>query len=60
MMIFDTDAQDAKIATMRGELSDLKHELLLLEMQLVDQLEVKQMGVSSTAMIVSAVLLGSR
>jgi hypothetical protein len=39
MTIFDTDAQDAKIATMRSELSDLKHELLLLEMQLVDQLE---------------------
>ena len=39
-MIFDADAQDAKIAGMRDELANLKHELLLLEMQLVDQLEV--------------------
>ncbi|XP_062508363.1 dynein regulatory complex subunit 3-like isoform X2 [Corticium candelabrum] len=38
-MIFDADAQDAKIAGMRDELANLKHELLLLEMQLVDQLE---------------------
>lgn len=38
--IFDADAQDAKIATARSELSNLKHDLLLLEMQLVDQMEV--------------------
>ena len=39
--IRDIGEQDEKIEECRAKLEQLKHELLLFEMQLVDQLEVR-------------------